>query len=116
MGRVLGRGYLLPVRHRSSWHGSTSCFEGQVTDENIYGNVEIKKAIIPKKGDGILGEANPLLFLGLGGIERWVVYPILLWMTGFGGYLLGASKEVREDATPLIRYFFEPSVVSFFAL
>lgn len=39
----------------------------------------------------LLGDANPLLFLGLGGVERWVVYPILLWLTGFGGYLLGAG-------------------------
>jgi hypothetical membrane protein len=38
-----------------------------------------------------LGDANPLLFLGLGGVERWVVYPILLWLIGFGGYLLGVG-------------------------
>ena len=36
-----------------------------------------------------LGESNPLDFLGLGGIERWVVYPVLLWVTAFGGYLMG---------------------------
>lgn len=40
----------------------------------------------------LLGESNPLLFLGLGGVERWVVYPILLWLTGFGGYLLGDAN------------------------
>jgi hypothetical membrane protein len=45
----------------------------------------------------VLGEANPLLFLGLGGVERWVVYPILLWVTGFGGYLLGATAELQVD-------------------
>lgn len=39
-----------------------------------------------------LGEANPLSFLGFGGIERWVIYPILLWVTGFGGYLMGESS------------------------
>jgi hypothetical membrane protein len=26
-------------------------------------------------------------FIGLGGTERWLVYPIVLWMTGLGGYL-----------------------------
>ncbi len=36
-----------------------------------------------------LGDTNPLNFLELGGIERWVVYPVLLWVTGFGGYLMG---------------------------
>lgn len=40
----------------------------------------------------VLGEANPLLVLGLGGVERWVVYPILLWATGFGGYLMGDAN------------------------
>lgn len=32
--------------------------------------------------------AGIMLFL-VGGIERWVVYPLLLWIIGFGGYLLG---------------------------
>lgn len=27
--------------------------------------------------------------LGIGGTERWVAYPIVLWLIGFGGYLLG---------------------------
>ncbi len=44
-----------------------------------------------------LGDSNPLYFLGLGGIERWVVYPIILWMTGFGGYLLGDLEELRDE-------------------
>lgn len=30
--------------------------------------------------------------LGVGGTERWVFYPIVFWLTGLGGYLLG-SKE-----------------------
>lgn len=29
--------------------------------------------------------------LGSGGTERWVVYPILLWVIGFGAYLLGMA-------------------------
>ena len=37
----------------------------------------------------ILGDSSPLAGLGLGGMERWVAYPILLWVTGFGGYLMG---------------------------
>ena len=40
----------------------------------------------------ILGDSHPLAGLGSGGIERWVAYPILLWVTGFGGYLLGRSR------------------------
>ncbi len=32
--------------------------------------------------------------MGGGGVERWVAYPIVLWLIGFGGYLIGfGSKE-----------------------
>lgn len=27
-------------------------------------------------------------FIGLGGTERWIVYPVLLWLTGFGGHIM----------------------------
>jgi len=37
-----------------------------------------------------LGEQY-FLGLGPGGIERMIVYPILLWQTTFGGYLIGSS-------------------------
>ncbi len=29
--------------------------------------------------------------IGIGGIERWVAYPIMLWLTGFGGYLMNTT-------------------------
>lgn len=35
-----------------------------------------------------LVESNPLLFLGSGGVERWVAYPLLIWLIGFGGHLM----------------------------
>ncbi|WP_232700696.1 DUF998 domain-containing protein [Halobacterium wangiae] len=44
----------------------------------------------------VLGESNPLLVLGLGGVERLVVYPILVWVTGFGGYLLGQASAPAQ--------------------
>lgn len=31
--------------------------------------------------------------LGGGGVERWVAYPVVLWLLGFGGYLLGLGSE-----------------------
>lgn len=40
----------------------------------------------------VLDTASPLLVMGRGGVERWVVYPILLWILGFGGYLLGGGE------------------------
>ena len=40
----------------------------------------------------IMGVASPFAAFGLGGLERWIAYPILLWVTGFGGYLMGYSR------------------------
>jgi hypothetical membrane protein len=34
---------------------------------------------------------HPLAFLGSGGIERWVAYPLILWILAFGGYVLGRA-------------------------
>ncbi len=31
-------------------------------------------------------------FIGDGGTERWVAYPIMLWLVGFGGYLMNEPK------------------------
>lgn len=37
---------------------------------------------------------GPTLLVGIlggGGVERWVAYPIVLWMVGYGGYVLGTA-------------------------
>jgi hypothetical membrane protein len=39
-----------------------------------------------------LGESSPFLAFGRGGEERAVAYPVLLWMIGFGGYLMGSPQ------------------------
>lgn len=31
--------------------------------------------------------------MGAGGVERWVAYPIVLWLVGFGAYLLGLGSN-----------------------
>lgn len=46
---------------------------------------------------GVLGDAGPLASLGDGGVERWVAYPVVLWLVGFGGYLT-ASGPASADA------------------
>ncbi len=33
-------------------------------------------------------------FIGIGGTERWVAYPIMQWLTGFGGYLMSNRNNV----------------------
>jgi hypothetical membrane protein len=40
----------------------------------------------------IMGDESPLAGLGLGGMERWVAYPILIWVISFGGYLMGRAR------------------------
>jgi hypothetical membrane protein len=42
----------------------------------------------------ILGESFGVpAILGAGGAERWVAYPIVLWLVVFGGYLMGYSPR-----------------------
>jgi hypothetical protein len=40
-------------------------------------------------------EWAPVAALGEGGIERWIVYPIVLWLVAFGSYLLAAAAGQR---------------------
>jgi hypothetical membrane protein len=32
-------------------------------------------------------------YIGIGGIERWVAYPLMLWLTGIGGHLMNEKPE-----------------------
>ena len=49
----------------------------------------------------LLGDANPMWALGVGGAERWVAYPVLLWAMGFGGYLAGSARgRIAETGIP----------------
>lgn len=42
------------------------------------------------------GDATPLVDeLGDGGIERWVAYPVVLWLVAFGGYLAGRGSGAQ---------------------
>lgn len=44
----------------------------------------------------LIGEVSPLTAaLGSGGVERWVVYPLLLWILTFGGYRMGDADPSR---------------------
>jgi hypothetical membrane protein len=40
-----------------------------------------------------------VLGLGMGGMERLVVYPLWLWTLGFGAYLMGESKCTAETGS-----------------
>jgi hypothetical membrane protein len=45
---------------------------------------------------GLFLSKNDYFKLGVGGMERMIVYPVLTWAIGFGGYLLGTSHQ-RQD-------------------
>jgi hypothetical membrane protein len=48
-----------------------------------------------------LGDTTPIWGeLGDGGVERWVAYPVVLWMAAFGGYLMAPVNTGVEMATP----------------
>ncbi len=40
----------------------------------------------------VFASAAIISFIGIGGTERWVAYPIMLWLTGFGGYLMNEKS------------------------
>jgi len=49
---------------------------------------------------------GPQAELGRGGIERWIAYPVLLWLVGYGGYLMSprpgnARPEGPEERTSI---------------
>jgi hypothetical membrane protein len=40
------------------------------------------------------------LGLGVGGMERMIVYPILMWGVGFGGYLIAYPEKRTTEQKP----------------
>jgi hypothetical membrane protein len=47
-------------------------------------------------------EWGPIARLDLGGVERWMVYPVVLWLVGFGSYLTASHPAaVPELASSL---------------
>ncbi len=53
----------------------------------LFGSIAILSLVL----SGPLGDTN----LGMGGIERWVAYPVVLWLVAFGGYLMASDARVR---------------------
>jgi hypothetical membrane protein len=61
----------------------------------LAGAVGIVFVVLMALGDA--GNAAAFGPIGHGGTERMIVYPVMLWLVAFGGYLLGARD--RPDAT-----------------
>jgi hypothetical membrane protein len=47
---------------------------------------------------GFLGDSSPIAkSIGIGGVERWVVFPMILWLAFFGGHLLASRHRMQPD-------------------
>ena len=45
-----------------------------------------------------LGDSSPIAqSIGIGGVERWVVFPMILWLAFFGGHLLASGHRRQPD-------------------
>jgi len=44
-------------------------------------------------------EWGPIARLDLGGVERWMVYPVVLWLVAFGGYLTASHPAETPEMT-----------------
>jgi hypothetical membrane protein len=49
-----------------------------------------------------LGDASPFWVFGVGGAERLLVYPVLFFLMGFGGYLAGTGAAEADRPTAAI--------------
>jgi hypothetical membrane protein len=55
----------------------------------LFGSITLLTFIMAVFAPGLL-----ISHIGIGGLERWVAYPIMLWLTGFGGYLMSNRNSV----------------------
>jgi len=54
-------------------------------------------ALVNLLGYMVLQDKWFMTALGLGGLERWIAYPVLVWLTGVGGYLLAAPQPTPQQ-------------------
>jgi hypothetical membrane protein len=52
-------------------------------------------------GFGLFGEST-LIYdeLGVGGVERWIIYPVVLWAVAFGAYLTAGQHDASSTRYP----------------
>ncbi len=59
----------------------------------ILGAVTLSAVVLSNLGYSV--NSGFYLGLGFGGIERFIIYPVLLWVLGFGAYLIGDSGDTK---------------------
>ena len=57
----------------------------------LAGAVGLVFVVLMALGDA--GNTAAFTVIGHGGTERMIVYPVMLWLVAFGGYLLGSADE-----------------------
>ncbi len=45
----------------------------------------------------VMGGASPMTIFGPGGLERWIAYPVILFILTFGGYLAGDARATTAS-------------------
>jgi len=77
--------------------GSATRLTGVIRGLSVLaGAVGIGFVVLMALGD--TGNAAAFGPIGHGGTERMIVYPVMLWLVAFGGYLLGASDRPNGGA------------------
>lgn len=56
-------------------------------------------ALVALAAGVFLLEWGPIAELGEGGIERWVAYPVVLWMVGYGSYLASVAPTLDTSGS-----------------
>jgi hypothetical membrane protein len=59
----------------------------------VAGVLGIAFVVLMIAGDS--GNASAFGAIGHGGTERMIVYPVMLWMLAFGGYLMGTAPQTK---------------------
>jgi hypothetical membrane protein len=62
----------------------------------LAGGLGLVFVVLMALGDG--GNTAAFGPIGHGGTERMIVYPVMLWLVAFGGYLLGESDHTNVSA------------------
>jgi hypothetical membrane protein len=62
----------------------------------LAGGLGLVFVVLMALGDG--GNTAAFGPIGHGGTERMIVYPVMLWLVAFGGYLLGESGRTTVSA------------------
>jgi hypothetical membrane protein len=62
----------------------------------ILGAVTLSAVVLSNLGYSV--DSGFYLGLGFGGMERFIIYPILLWALGFGAYLIGDSSDTATTS------------------